>query len=420
VGEKSRAAQEVKRIERIRLYPTKRQEQALHFMLDVTRHLYNAALQERKDAYRMRGVSVSAKQQNAELTALRSATGRLDSRVAAVYRECEDAVLRRLDLAMQAFFRRCKRGETPGFPRFKPTARWKQLMFPHGDRALRFVAGKVAVPGLGPVKMRKGREVPEERGRAWIVEKNGRWYTCFECERAAQPLPATDKVLGVDRGVHVLAATSEGELIRNGRMANKHRRVVTGHARALDKETVKDSKGRPTNWQDPKRIAAVRRLARAKEREANARLDALHKASRRIVDSADAIGLEDLNLRGMTRSAKGTAEKPGKNVAAKSGLNRSMLDASFGRLATLICEKAESAVREVVSVDPRYSSQTCGRCLHVAAKSRLRRRFVCVACGFTLHADVNAALEIRRRAKLSLTSEVTPAEDAGRGARCAA
>jgi putative transposase len=388
-------------------------------MLDVTRQLYNAALQHRRDAYRMRGVSISAKQQYADLTALRKPIFRLDCRLAAVYRECEDAVLHRLDLAMQAFFRRCKRGETPGFPRFRAASSWKQLTFPHGDRALRFVGGRVVVPGAGPVRLRKGREVPAY-GRAWIVEKNGRWYASFECERAAQPLPMTGKVLGVDRGVRVLAATSDSELLRNGRHADKHRRIVTGHARALDAATIKDAKGRPTNWRDPKRIAAVQRLARAKEREANARLDALHKAAHRIVSSADVIGLEELNLRSMTRSAKGTIERPGRNVAAKSGLNRAMLDAGFGILRRLIGEKAESAVRRVVDVDARYSSQECSQCSTIAAKSRRRRRFVCVGCGFTTHADVNAALVIRRRAQLALRSEPYPAEDAGRRTRRAA
>jgi putative transposase len=249
--------------------------------------------------------------------------------------------------------------------RATPAARWKQLELPHGDRAPRFNLDqtRVTVPGVGSVKLRKGRKVPEERGRPWIVEKNAQWYTCFECERAAQPLPATNKVVGIDRGVHVLAATSEGELISNGRYAHKHRRVVTGHARVLDKATAKDAKGRPTNWRDPKRIAAVQRLAREKEREANARLDALHKDSRRIVDSADVIGLEELNLRGMTRA---------------------------------------------VDVDARYSSKECSPCGHVAAESRRRRRF-CVGCGFKMHADVNGALVIRGRAQWALTmSHIRP------------
>jgi len=164
----------------------------------------------------------------------------------------------------------------------------------------------------------------------------------------------------------------------------------------------------------------VRRLARAKEREANARLDALHKVAHRIVASADVIVTEKLNLRGMTRSAKGTLCEPGRHVAAKSGLNRVLLDAGFGILRRLIGEKAESAVRRVVDVEARYSSQECSQCGTTAAKSRRRRRFVCIACGFALHADVNAALVIRGRAQLALTSEPYPAEDAGRRTRCAA
>jgi putative transposase len=252
------------------------------------------------------------------------------------------------------------------------------------------------------------------------VEKNARWHACFECEREAAALPATGIVLGVDRGLHVLAATSAGDLIRNGRLADVHRRVVGGHARALAAVTVKDAGGRCLNRHERKRMAAVRRLARAKEREANARLDALHKAARRIVASADVIVLEALNVRGMTRSAKGTVAVPGSGVAAKSGLNRALLDASFGRLATLIREKAESAVRRVVSVEARFSSQECSQCGHIASGSRRRRRFSCVACGFCLHADVNAALVIRRRAQLALMSMPDPAENAGRRARCAA
>jgi transposase len=124
----------VKRIERIRLYPTTRQAAALAVMLDVTRDLYNALLQQRRDAYRLRRVTVTARMQYAEITALRAEDGRLR----AVYREAEDAVLHRLDLAMTAFFRRCKRGETADYPRFKSWLRWQQLEFPHGDHALRF------------------------------------------------------------------------------------------------------------------------------------------------------------------------------------------------------------------------------------------------------------------------------------------
>ncbi len=414
----------MKRIERIRLYPTPRQAAALRFMLDVTRELYNAALQERRDAYRLRKVSISAKMQYAELTALRKSIYRLDSRLAAVYRECEDAVLHRLDLAMQAFFRRVTRGETPGFPRFKPAARWKQLAFPHGDRALKLnpAQSKVTIPGVGSVRLRKGRVVPAF-GRGWLVQRPSGWYACFECERNVQALPATGIVRGVDRGAHVLAALDDGTLIRNLAIGQKRTSATKRLQRALDAASVYVGNGRGrrcTNTRDPKRIAAVNRLARAKEREANARRDYAHKVARRIVDAADAIALEALNVRGMTRSAKGTAAKPGRNVAAKSGLNRVVLDAGFGLLEAMIVAKAESAARTIVRVDARFSSQECSQCGHVARESRRRRRYQCVACGFSCHADVNAALVIRGRGELRLTSEPEPAEDAGGRARCAA
>lgn len=392
----------VKRVERMRLYPNGRQEAALFRMLRVTRDLYNAALQERRDAYRLRGVSVTAKMQYAELTGLRGE----DARVAGVYRECEDAALRRLDLAMQAFYRRCKRGQTPGFPRFKPASRWRQLTFPHGDRALRFDAQQqhVTIPGAGSVKLRKGRAVPAF-GRAWIVAKNGRWYACFECERAEMQGPVDlRQIVGVDRGVHVLAALSDGSLIRNAAVGEKRKAATARLQRELDRATLRDGVGRVRNRRDPQRCAAALRLARSNEREANARLDYTHKAARAIVSAGQVIALEALRLRNMTRSAKGTLEKPGVNVAAKSGLNRVVLDASFGLLEQLIIAKAESAGRLIVRVDPRFSSQTCASCGACERESRRRRRFCCVACGYRNHADVNAALVIRRRAQLALLS----------------
>ncbi|MGA2760966.1 MAG: helix-turn-helix domain-containing protein [Candidatus Cybelea sp.] len=166
----------MKRIERIRLYPTTRQAAALAVMLDVTRDLYNALLQHRRDAYRLRKVTVTAKMQYAEITALRAE----DRRLRAVYREAEDAVLHRLDLAMTAFFRRCKRGETAGYPRFKSSPRWLQLQFPHGDRALRFdrMQQRVSIPGVGGVKLRKGRRVPptsQSQERAAATRAGGRY-----------------------------------------------------------------------------------------------------------------------------------------------------------------------------------------------------------------------------------------------------
>jgi putative transposase len=184
----------------------------------------------------------------------------------------------------------------------------------------------------------------------------------------------------------------------------------------LDAVTQKDALGRCLNWHDPTRKKAVLRLARAKEREANARLHRAHEVALELVRSAGIIGLEALRVRSMTRSAKGTVEKPGRNVRAKAGLNRSLLDAGFGLLRRLIGENAAWAGRRVIEVEARFSSQECSHCGHTAAGNRRRRRFACLRCEFTTHADVNAALVIRRRAQGVLTSELHPGEDPGRRA----
>jgi putative transposase len=390
---------------KVRLYATPSQERRLWHVLHTTRHLYNAALQERKDAYRMRGVSVSAKMQYAELTALRAD----DPGVRSIYRECQDAILHRLDLAFAAFFRRIKRGDTPGFPRFRAASRWKQIEFPHGDRALKLNAAqtKVRVAGVGTVAMRKGRAVPAF-GRAFVVEKNGRWYAVFECECEAVPLERTRAVVGLDCGITELLATSDGALFANPRHIAARAEKSAAAGRVVAARTVRDSRGRCANRHDPARVAAVKRLARAREREADARRDALHKLSRRIVNDYDGIAVEALVIRNMLRSAKGTVEEPGRNVAAKSGLNRSIADAGWGTLVRLIREKAESAGRVVVSVDPKNTSRCCAQCGHIAADSRDGVRFACVKCGHRDHADVNAARVILQRAQLALLSALSP------------
>jgi putative transposase len=381
-------------LHKVRLYPTCAQERGLIEMLRVTRDLYNAMLWQRRDSWTTRKKAITSAQQYAEITELREA----DARFAGVYRECEDASLRRLDLSFAAFFRRVKRGEEPGYPRFKPARRWNQVEFPHGDRALALHGQRVRIPGVGAVRLRKGRAVPAF-GRAFVVTKNGRWYAVFEAHREVAPAPRTGCAVGVDRGVRVLAALSDGTHVPNIRPGSRRPGLAERHSQALDRITVKDAAGRCVNRRDPARIAAARRLARAKEREANARRDWLHKKSREIVDAYDTIALEDLRLRNMTRSAKGTAEEPGRNVKAKAGLNRALLDAGFGMLATLIGEKAEYAARTVIAVDPRYTSQTCAQCGHVAAASREGAHFTCVACRHRDDADVNAARVILLRAE---------------------
>ena len=358
-------------------------------MLDVTRQLYNAALEHRRDAYRKARISIRAGVQHRELTEIRAE----DGRVAAVYRECEDGALHRLDLAMKAFFRRCKRGETAGFPRFRSRSRWETIDFPHGNRALKLNEGqsKVYVPGVGVVRLRKGRAIPQF-GRAMITRRAGRWYATFEYEAVVQPLPTVGRVVGIDRGIALLAATSDGETYAlPGTLA------VRRHAGRVAQRRVSRRKRGGKN-----RRKAVRLLQRAHERVAHARRDALHKISRSLVDKYDTIVIERLAIGNMTRSAKGTLDAPGRNVRQKAGLNREILNAGWGILRQLIVQKAESAARTIVEVDPRYTSQECAACgVCDAGSRRSQATFVCVSCGHVANADSNAARVILKRAKLS-------------------
>lgn len=406
----------VKRTERVRLYPTRRQRHALEFTLDVTRELYNALLEQRRECFRRRRLTITTIEQYHEITTLRNEGGYFGKRLRAVYRECLDGVLHRIDLAFAAYFSRLRSGDTAGYPRFKSASRWSQISYCHGNRALVYDAAqrRLRVPGVGWIRVRRGRSVPAF-GRAWLICKNGRWYATFECDRELLPAPASDRMVGIDRGVRVLIACSDGTKIPNPRFAHRNVALVQ-HERAVHAATVWGCDGKAANRSDRERRKAVERLSRAREREKNARRDYLHKATRTLVNSYGTIAIEKLNLRRMTRAARGTSERPGRNVRAKAGLNRAMLDASFGLFRSMIVAKAEEAGRRIIEVDPKYTSQTCSACSYRSAQSRRRERFVCVECGYDDDADVNAAGVILARAQSALRSGLDPREEPGGGA----
>ena len=381
----------MKRIEKVRLYPTRSQEAKLQHALHLTRHLYNALLEQRIIAWKTRRLTITSREQYSQITDLRDA----DRRFKGLYRECEDAVLRRLDLTFRSFFRRVRRG-LGGFPRFKSCKRWRTLHFPHGNRALRLDSQqkRIGVPGIGPIRLRKGRSIPPFK-RAWILQKNGRWYAQFEHETPVEPLPLTGRTVGIDQGVTSLLATSDGELISNPRCMEQLRVAIERAQRKVSKRAA--GSGR--------RKRAAARLARMHERAASQRRDHAHKISRRLVDAYDCLVLEDLNLAGMTRSAAGTKLSPGRHVFSKSQVNRRILDAGLALLTKRIIEKAEKAARTVVFVAAHYTSQTCSKCRWVDPASRVGSRFHCARCGHQEHADINAAKNILQKGRVAADGE---------------
>ncbi|MFG3438125.1 RNA-guided endonuclease InsQ/TnpB family protein [Nonomuraea sp. NPDC047897] len=203
----------------------------------------------------------------------------------------------------------------------------------------------------------------------------------------AQPLPATGAVAGIDLGVASLVTTSDGEHLANPR----HLAATADRLATAQRDLARKKRG------SKRRRKAVARVAALHAKVRRQRLDHAHKAALALVGDYDVIVHEDLRITHMTRSASGTIEAPGRNVAQKAGLNRSILDAGWGVFLTILAHKAESAGRELIAVDPRNTSRTCSRCGHVAKENRLTQpAFACTACGHTGHADVNAAINILR------------------------
>lgn len=376
---------------RYRLHPTARQTQILLRQLDYQRELYNAALEERVGAWKWERRSVSYFDQ------CRSLTGLSDVRpevVASGVVLCR-GTLKRLDRAFAAFYRRAKSGATPGFPRFKSMSRFDSLQWEDTSGwKVKGEARRLYLLGIGEVKANYHRPLKGVPKALTVKREGAKWWVSVRCvDVPAAPLPPTNREVGLDLGVANLVATSEGELIVGEHFGARSRAQLVQAQRQLA------TKRRGSN----RRRRQVDVVARLHRRVANQRRNAAHQLSRRLVNDYDLIVLEDLAIANMVRAprAKPDLEQPGtflpNGAAAKAGLNRSIHDAGWGTLASLLSYKAESAGRIVVTVDPRHTSQTCAECGHVEAGNRVNQAaFHCLACGHGAHADVNAARNILR------------------------
>jgi len=386
---------------RYRLHPTFRQSLALTAQLNYQRELYNAALEERIGAWKWNHRSVSYVDQCRTLTGLSD----LRPEVLASGTVLCRGTLKRLDRAFAAFYRRVKSGETPGFPRFKSAQRFDSLQWEDRsgwkvkERDRRFY-----LLGIGEVKAnyhRALRGVP----KAITVKREGtKWWVSVRCvDVAAEPLEPTGREVGLDLGVTNLVATSDGELILAEHFGSRARAQLASAQRALA------TKQRESN----RRKRQVETVARLHRKVASQRLNAAHQLSRRLVNDYDLIVLEDLKITHMVRSLKAIADPDQRGsflpngARAKAGLNRSIHDAGWATLTSLLSYKAESAGRMVVRVKAHHTSQRCAHCGHVEPGNRVTQAgFHCQRCGHEDHADLNAARNILRagRARLAPAS----------------
>ncbi|WP_433374517.1 RNA-guided endonuclease InsQ/TnpB family protein [Streptosporangium sp. CA-115845] len=374
------------------LRPTSRQAAALTACLDDHRALYNAALEHRRTAYAKAGVSIRYGEQSADLKHIRADDTGGQGRWSF---SSQQATLRRLDKAFAAFFARVKAGRTPGFPRFKGKGCFDTVTWPKDGDGCRWdsqpehpTATYVRLQGVGHIRAHRHRPVRGTVKTISVKREGSRWYVVLSCDDVpAEPLPATGAVVGIDLGVAWLVTTSDGEHLDNPR----HLAASAERLAVAQRNLARRKRG------STRRCKAVARVAALHGKVRRQRLDGAHKAALALVRDYDVIACEDLRIANMTRSASGTVEVPGRNVAQKSGLNRSILDAGWGVFLTILSHKAESAGRELIAVNPAHTSRTCARCGHVAKENRLAQAtFVCQRCAHAAHADVNAAINILR------------------------
>ena len=376
----------VHRTVRYLLQPTAGQRVRLDHLLWEQRKLYNRCLEERKTAWQGEGRSLSRYEQFAGLNGM----AKTDPEGLGRYGTCvARGTLTRLDLAFKSFYRRCKAGEKPGHPRFKGRWRWDSVSYPDSSGwRLNEDSGRLYLLGIGHVKLRLHRRLPGRPKTATVKREAKRWWVVVQCDRVEpKALPATGAEVGIDLGVASVLTTSDGNHAANPRFA---RRAADALATA-QRDLATKKRG------SKRRRRAVERVGTHHRKVANCRRDHAHQLSRSLVNAYDLIAHEDLHITNMVRSASGTVEAPGTNVAQKSGLNRSIHDAGWGQLLSFVAYKAEDAGREVIAVDPRNTSRTCSACGHVEAGNRLTQAaFCCLACGHSAHADENAAINILR------------------------
>ena len=392
-----------------RLYPTPKQVVALETLLRSHQQLYNAALEERIDCYRKTGKSLSYADQCKSLTVLRTD---LPEWAAAANCSSQQMTLRRLDKAFAAFFRRVKAGQTPGFPRFKSLARMPGFSFKSPGDGWRFAPnvsepdaegmtrwtqhGSLRVSGVGQLRARGQARQGGEIRSSDLLFRHGRWYLSLTLDIGRPERERTgDEAMAFDWGVQTFLSgvTHTGEVLHidNPRWYQVDKAKVAALAQAVSRKRNKRSN---------RRRKAVRVLAAAKGKTARRRLDWSHKLAAQLAARFALAATEQLTIANMTRSAAGTVDEPGKNVAQKAGLNREILDTAPALFTSLLRCKVLETGGEWVDAPTRKlkPSQRCPKCWAVAKKTLSERVHLCAECGHTEPRDVASARVVLRYA----------------------
>jgi putative transposase len=362
---------------RYRLVVSLAQERVLREHCAHARYVWNLAVEQQSWWRPGRGPAPGYCAQAAQLTEARAAFGWLRDGSHMVQQQA----LRDFAQAMASYF-----AGTHRRPTWRKAGRDEGFRIvsvrPGHVRRLSRKTGEVWVPKVGWVRFRWSRAVPAAKSYRVTCDRAGRWHIAFAAIPRPVTGPGTGEVVGIDRGVSVSAALSTGALLhcpglrpaKRARLARLQRRLARARRGSNRRRRVKTA------------------IARLKAREGDRRKDWTEKLSTDLARRFDVIRVEDLQIRNMTRSARGSASQPGRNVRQKAGLNREILASGWGRLVHRLEDKAAGRVEKI---QPHFTSQRCSACGHVDPDSReSQARFRCTACGFACNADVNAAINI--------------------------
>lgn len=348
-----------------RIFPTKKQQTILKSTLEECCWLYNHFLEERKISWENDKKSLNYHTQAVSIPKLKQKRSSLKG----VHSQVLQNIAVRIDLAFKAFFRRVKAKENPGYPRFKGKGWYDSLTYPQTGFEIK--DGKLNLSKIGSIKIRLHRPIGEVIKTCTIRRQRTKWYACFSCEVEPQPLPKSNKTIGIDVGIESFATFSTKEKIENPRFFKTEEKALSKAQRKFSKQT----KG------TPERKKAKKVIARIHERIANRRNNFCHQTARKIVDCFGIICIEDLSINEMKKG----------NFRS---INRNIGDVAWGQFAQYLTYKAESAARVLVKVNPAYTSQTCSKCGYRQAKKLSDRLHHCSYCDFETSRDHNAALNI--------------------------
>ncbi|WGS44409.1 transposase [Burkholderia sp. JSH-S8] len=293
--------------------------------------------------------------------------------------------LKDLERAYQNFF-----AKRAAFPKFKKRGQRDSFRYPDPKQIkLDQANGRIFLPKLGWLRYRNSRTVQGEVRNATVSLSAGKWFVSIQTEREVeQPVPQASRAVGIDLGIARFATMSDGSYLAPLNSFRRHEARLRRAQRAMSRRTKFSH-----NWKKAKA-----RLQRIHARIGNARRDYLHKATTTISQNHAMVCIEDLQVRNMSRSAAGSADAPGKNVRAKSGLNKAILDQGWYEFRRQLDYKLAWRGGWLIAVPPRNTSRTCPACDHVSAENRQTQvRFACVACGFEENADVVGAINILAR-----------------------